>query len=417
MRGQSLGALGLLLVGAIALFAFARPAEPSRVSAAEARKSWRSRSSASCPGLRQRRLRATAEPVVAQARPGGRLEVGDFPVNIAIHPTGEFAAVLCAGYREHEVMIVDLNPDRPRVLSRVQIDQAFYGLGFSTDGKQLFASGGEFEVVHVFDFDRGYLVKGRSIDVSVGKAQCCAVVGGISLDSTGRDLFVAAPWADAVVRVPLVNPDNKKVIPMVAVAAKKEPGKGEPPSPPDGRKEPKEKAKADDDQPPKLKEPEFYPYYLPRGAGRQACVRLALGARRRRRHRPGEERGRRNVADRRAPDRDGALAEGRCALRRLRELDEGERARPRDRARRCRRSTAPCIRTAPNGNTPNSLAPDARRRDALRRQRRREQPRRLQRRRSEERPSRSASSRPAGIRPRCGSTRTTRRSTSPTARA
>ena len=127
----------------------------------------------------------------------------------------------------------------------MQIDQAFYGLSFSPDGKQLFASGGEFEVVHVFDFDRGYLVKGRAIDVSDRQGNRKGVVGGMAFDATGRDLFVAAPWGDAVVRVPLVNPDNKKVIPMVAVAAKKEPGKGEPPSPPDGRKEPKEKA-ADD---------------------------------------------------------------------------------------------------------------------------------------------------------------------------
>ena len=62
-------------------------------------------------------------------KPAGRhLEVGDFPVNVAIHPTGEFAALLCAGYREHEVVVVDLNPDRTRVVSRVQIDQGFYGL-------------------------------------------------------------------------------------------------------------------------------------------------------------------------------------------------------------------------------------------------------------------------------------------------
>ena len=69
-------------------------------------------------------------------KPAGRhVEVGDFPVNIAIHPTGEFAAVLCAGYREHEV--IDRRPQpraaagrvarsdrpgvlRPRVLARRQ---------------------------------------------------------------------------------------------------------------------------------------------------------------------------------------------------------------------------------------------------------------------------------------------------------
>ena len=48
--------------------------------------------------------------------------------------------------------------------------------------------------------------------------------------------------------------------------------------------------------------------------------------------------------------------EGQRALRRLRELDEGERASTRRPGRGCRRSTARSTRSAPNGNTPNSLA-------------------------------------------------------------
>ena len=65
---------------------------------------------------------------------GSHLEIGDFPVNIAVHPSGEYAAVLCAGYGPHEIVIVDLNPQRTRVVSRVQIKQAFYGLTWSPDG-------------------------------------------------------------------------------------------------------------------------------------------------------------------------------------------------------------------------------------------------------------------------------------------
>ena len=204
-------------------------------------------------------------------KPAGKhLELGDLPVNIAIHPTGEFAAVLCVGYGPHEVIVVDLNPEKTRVLSRVQIDQGFYGLTFSNDGKQLYASGGEFDIVHVFEFDRGYLTKGRPIDVSAGQ-DVKGVVGGISFDASGKELLVANLWADAVVRVPLVNPENKKIIPMVAIAAKKEPGKGEPPSPPDGRKETKEKA--DDDRPAKKKDPQFYPYTcLAEPGGKRAFV-------------------------------------------------------------------------------------------------------------------------------------------------
>jgi DNA-binding beta-propeller fold protein YncE len=206
-------------------------------------------------------------------KPAGRhLAAGDFPVNIALHPTGEFAAVLCAGFGTHEILIVDLNAERTRVLSRVQIHQAFYGLTWSTDGRQIFASGGEDEVVHVFDFDKGYLTKGKALDVSVGKNRK-AVVGGLAFDSAGKDLFVAALWADCVVRVPLVNPDNKKVIQFELEQVKKEPGKGEPPSPPDGRKDDKDK-----NDPDKLKEPQVYPYACLVEPGGKRCF-VSLWAR------------------------------------------------------------------------------------------------------------------------------------------
>jgi DNA-binding beta-propeller fold protein YncE len=267
MRSQSIGALALVLIVAVALFAITKPAQPpAKVETKETVKPF----DRVLPGLRKDG--SVQLPNQWSLRPAGRhIELGDFPVNIALHPTGEFAAVLCAGYREHEVVIVDLNPERPRVVSRAQIDQGFYGLAFSPDGKQVYASGAEFEIVHVFDFDRGYLVKGRSIDVSVGKEDRRAVVGGVSFDATGRDLLVAAPWADAIVRVPLVNPENKKVIPMVAVGVKKGPGGGEPPSPPDGRKEEKGEPAAK----PKLRDPEFYPYTcLAEPGGKRAFVSL-----------------------------------------------------------------------------------------------------------------------------------------------
>ncbi len=275
MRYHSLSAVGLVLLGAVALFAVSRPPEkPAKDEpkpVAEPKPLDRV-----LPGLRKDG--SVQLPNQWSLRPAGRqLELGDFPVNIALHPTGEFAAVLCAGFREHEVIVVDLNPVRTRVVSRAPIEQGFYGLTFSPEGRQLFASGGEHERVEVFDFDRGYLVKSRPIDVSVGKPNVKAVVGGIVFDTTGRDLLVAVPWADAVVRVPLVNPDNKKVIPMVATVAKKEPSKGEPPSPPAGRKEDKKDEKID---PAKPYEPEFYPYTcLAEPGGKRAFVSLwARGA-------------------------------------------------------------------------------------------------------------------------------------------
>src|SRR5262249_19812473 len=80
-------------------------------------------------------------------RPAGKqLVLGDFPVNLALHPSGRWVAVLHGGYGEHEVIIIDLQSEK--TATRVGIPQAFYGLCFSPDGRTLFASGGEFEVVH-----------------------------------------------------------------------------------------------------------------------------------------------------------------------------------------------------------------------------------------------------------------------------
>jgi DNA-binding beta-propeller fold protein YncE len=173
-------------------------------------------------------------------RPAGRqLEVGNFPVNLALHPSGQYLAVLHAGWQEHEVMILDLNKARPKIVSRVSVDQTFYGLCFSPDGRRLYASGGEFEVVHEFDFSRGLLGNHRAIGLAgVGER---LVVGGLAMDAAGRDLFACCTWGDLVVRVPVENPENRAVINVgkARPAAKGGP-KGEPPSPPDGRKDPKD---------------------------------------------------------------------------------------------------------------------------------------------------------------------------------
>jgi DNA-binding beta-propeller fold protein YncE len=179
-------------------------------------------------------------------RPTGKhMDIGDLPVNIQLHPTGQYAAILHCGMREHEVMIVDLNPKGRKIVSRTVIPQGFYGLAFSRDGKQVYASGGEFDTVHVWDFNRGLLHNHRSINVSAGRR---TVPSGIAFDAAGRELFAAGLWADAVVRVPLENPENKVVIRITPPVSKKgEAPKGAPPSPPDGRKDPNKKPKVVDE--------------------------------------------------------------------------------------------------------------------------------------------------------------------------
>ena len=291
-----------------------------------------------------RRVGPAPQPV--ELRPAGRqLEVGDFPVNMAIHPSGQYLAVLHAGCSEHEVMIVDLNKAKPKIVSRVAVDQTFYGLCFSPDGRQLYASGGEFEVVHEFDFDRGLLGQPPGDRPGRGPARSWSSAGWRSTP-TGRDLFACCPGAtsSSACRSRTRRTGRSSTSARRSRRPKKEAPKGEPPSPPDGRKEPKDDDREEGPRP-AADEAGVLPVRLPARPGRQAAVRQPVGARPRspssiwRRTRssatwPTAEHPTEMVL---SPERQGAV-------RRLRQLDAGQRARHRRRASRCRRSTAPCTR-------------------------------------------------------------------------
>jgi YVTN family beta-propeller protein len=138
-------------------------------------------------------------------KPAGRqLALGDFPVNLALHPGGEWLAVLHAGYGDHEIIIVDLKKNR--MASRVILDQTFCGLCFSPDGKRLFASGGEFEVVHAFDFAGGLLSRHR--EIKVADLTDKFIPAGLAIDDKGTHLAVAGPWGDAVAVAALDAPGD-----------------------------------------------------------------------------------------------------------------------------------------------------------------------------------------------------------------
>lgn len=125
---------------------------------------------------------------------GKQLPLGDFPVNIALHPSGKWLAVLHAGYGPHEIVTIDLTAKKERVVARVELRQTFVGLAFAPDGKTLYASGGEFDLVHAFDFADGLLARPRTLKVADKKA----IVAGLAVAPDGKTLAVAATWGHAL---------------------------------------------------------------------------------------------------------------------------------------------------------------------------------------------------------------------------
>ncbi len=150
-------------------------------------------------------------------RPAGKqFPLGDFPVNMALHPSGRWLAVLHAGYGTHEVVIVDLRRDAPRIACRVPVDQAFYGLCFALEGNLLFASGGEEEVVHMWLFDGGPLGEGlltkHTAFRMVNDKLKTFVPSGVAVDKGSRTLFAAGLWGHAVNIVPIEASDKMRTV-------------------------------------------------------------------------------------------------------------------------------------------------------------------------------------------------------------
>jgi len=144
-------------------------------------------------------------------RPAGKqVTLGDFPVNLALHPGGRWLAALHAGFGTHEIIIVTTQGERQKIACRVPIDQAFYGLCFAPDGKTLFASGGELEVIHAWTFDDGLLAGHRKLRVA--DRTKTFVPSGLATDADGRTLFAAGLWGHAVCMIPLDNPDKRRTV-------------------------------------------------------------------------------------------------------------------------------------------------------------------------------------------------------------
>jgi len=143
---------------------------------------------------------------------GEQVELWNFPVNVAVHPQGEFAAVLHSGYGPHVVAIVDLST--LKVVSKVTLPKTFYGLCFSPSGKRLLVSGGEDDVVYQFHFKDGKLSHQESIELP--EAEKAVVPTGMACSQNGKSLYVACCQGHMLKTIPLQHADQQTSLDLPA---------------------------------------------------------------------------------------------------------------------------------------------------------------------------------------------------------
>jgi sugar lactone lactonase YvrE len=108
---------------------------------------------------------------------GATLKLGDLPLTLVTDSSRRVAAIVHAGFGDHEVRTVDLNGQRE--LSRAIVPNAWVGAAFDKAGARLYVSGGVDDIVYVFP------VRGGELDTPT--------TVGVRLDA-GTTAALAKPW-------------------------------------------------------------------------------------------------------------------------------------------------------------------------------------------------------------------------------
>jgi DNA-binding beta-propeller fold protein YncE len=130
--------------------------------------------------------------------------VGSMPLAMVLAPGGGQAVVLLNGWREQGIQVVDR---ATRQVSQTLLQPAaFLGIAFSPDGRSLYTSGGNQDVVYRYAWARGQATLADSIALAVKEPNRSgrSYPAGIALSRDGTTLYVAENLYDslAVVDIP-----------------------------------------------------------------------------------------------------------------------------------------------------------------------------------------------------------------------
>lgn len=136
---------------------------------------------------------------------GTSFTVGSMPLGVTLSPSGDRIVLLLNGWREQGVQIVDRASGS--VLQTLEQPAAFIGLSFSPDGRTLYASGGNQDVVYRYDWRDGAASLRDSIILAAKPPEKPGTryPAGLWPARDGRTLYVAENLADSLAIVDVVS--------------------------------------------------------------------------------------------------------------------------------------------------------------------------------------------------------------------
>ncbi|HYS55256.1 MAG TPA: alkaline phosphatase family protein [Thermoanaerobaculia bacterium] len=127
-------------------------------------------------------------------------KVGNFPLAMLPSPDGNQLVLLLNGWRQQGIQVVDRASGD--VLQTIEQPAAFLGLTFAPDGRTLYASGGNDDVIHVYRWEGGRAAADGTIALRAPKKNPkdsgTAYPAGLTFSPDGRFLYAAENLGDTI---------------------------------------------------------------------------------------------------------------------------------------------------------------------------------------------------------------------------
>lgn len=159
-------------------------------------------------GLRRLPTGATLDPA------GVSYDLGSMPLAMVLSPEKNRVIALLNGWREQGIQVVDRSTGQ--ILQTIPLPAVFLGIVFSPDGKSLYVSGGNQDVIYRFDWRTGAATLADSIVLEAKRKMKDNMMGGtmkdgirypagIAISPDGRTLYAAENLGDSLAVVDLAT--------------------------------------------------------------------------------------------------------------------------------------------------------------------------------------------------------------------
>ena len=140
---------------------------------------------------------------------GTQIRLGDLPLNIAISPNLKYAVVTNNGQSTQSIQLISLS--NQKVLETLEMKKSWLGLAFSENGKTIYASGGNDNIILRFVIKDEKLVFTDTF--SLGKPWPVKIsVAGIAVDESLKQLYAVTKENNSLY---ILNTVTKKIIKQI----------------------------------------------------------------------------------------------------------------------------------------------------------------------------------------------------------